>query len=141
MPIDIVDILWQEDTSNVTTVSQALKLEDIQGQASIVLHFKGKTIEVKDISPPFMMGRDLQNDLILDDEWVSRNHASIEFRKGYFILADRSTNGTYLKSGNDAEFRVHQDEMPLRNKGTISLGQTAANRGEASLIRYECDDS
>lgn len=141
MPIEIVDVMWQEDTSNVTTVSAALNLDDLQPKrAHITVRFQGKEVEVKDVSPPFTMGRDHASDLILDDEWVSRNHATIEFHKGHFILIDRSTNGTYLKSGQDEEFRIHRDEVHLRNAGIISLGQISANRSEDTLIQFECHE-
>lgn len=138
MPIEIVDVLWQEDTSNVTTVSQALKLDDIEDRASITVRFGDRTIEVKDVSPPFTMGRDRSNDLIIDDEWISRNHASIEYRKGYFVLVDRSTNGTYLKIDGEEEFRVHRDEVQLRRHGVVSLGQLSSNRVPEQLVRFEC---
>ncbi len=138
MPIEIVDVLWQEDTSNVTTVSAALKIDDLPARAQIKLRYGGRTIELRDLSPPFTMGRDRQNDLIVDDEWVSRNHASIEFRKGHFILVDRSTNGTYLTMEGDEEIRVHRDEVHLRRSGIISLGQVASHRDESSLLYFEC---
>ncbi|MEM9532435.1 MAG: adenylate/guanylate cyclase domain-containing protein [Pseudomonadota bacterium] len=141
MPIEIVDVLWQEDTSNVTTVSQALNLEDVQARASVTVRYGEKVIEVKDISPPFTMGRDHTNDLIIDDEWISRNHASIEYRKGYFVLVDRSTNGTYLKIDGEDEFRVHRDEVHLRRFGVVSLGQLSSNREPQQLVRFECHNS
>ncbi|MEM9303799.1 MAG: adenylate/guanylate cyclase domain-containing protein [Pseudomonadota bacterium] len=138
MPIEIVDVLWQEDTSNVTTVSAALKIDDLPARATLKLRYGDRSIELRDMSPPFTMGRDRQNDLIIDDEWVSRNHASIEFRKGFFILIDRSTNGTYLTTDGDEELRVHRDEVHLRKAGVISLGQMASNRDEESLLYFEC---
>lgn len=137
LPIEIVDIMWQEDTSNVTMVSAALNLDDLMQRMGLIIRFDGKTFEMKDSSPPIMMGRDRQNDLILDDEWVSRNHASIEFRQGYFILVDRSTNGTFVTSGLEEEMRVHRDEVHLGKMGTISLGQIKENRDVGSLIHFE----
>ena len=71
---------------------------------------------------------------------MSRNHATIEFNKGHFILVDRSTNGTYLKSGEEEEFRVHRDEVHLRNAGVISLGQLSENRERDGLVFFECHD-
>lgn len=138
LPIDTVDILWQEDTSNVTTVSQALNLEELTSSIQIQIRFQGKVIDLKETSPPFMIGRDLSNDLTLDDEWVSRNHASIECRKGVFVLIDRSTNGTYLKTAGDQEFRLHRDEAHLRREGVISLGQFSHKRSVDTLIEYNC---
>jgi adenylate cyclase len=137
LPIEIVDVMWQEDTSNVTMVSAALNLDDLMQRMGLTIRFGDQTLEMKDSSPPVMMGRDHQNDLILDDEWVSRNHASIEFRQGHFILVDRSTNGTYVTSGQEDEMRVHRDEVHLGKAGTISLGQIKENREQVSLIHFE----
>lgn len=138
MPIEIVDVLWQEDNSNVTMVSAALKIDDLPTRIHMKVRYRDRDIELKDVSPPFTMGRDRQNDLIVDDEWVSRNHASIEFRKGFFILVDRSTNGTFLTVDGDPEIRVHRDEVHLRKTGVISLGQTSGDRGKETLVYFEC---
>ena len=88
-------------------------------------------------SPPFGLGRDPSNTLVVDNEWVSRNHAIIEFRRGYFVLTDRSTNGTYLQLGDDDEIRLHRDEAQLRKSGKISLGQ-AVNKDPTDVLYFQC---
>ncbi len=43
------------------------------------------------------LGRGLQNDIILEDPRVSRQHAQIRYRSRRFLIADHgSTNGTYV---------------------------------------------
>jgi len=43
------------------------------------------------------VGRGLDNDLVIDDQRVSRHHAQITFRYGHYLLRDqRSTNGTFV---------------------------------------------
>ncbi len=137
-PIDIVDVIWQEDTSNVTTVQRAIRLEDLQAVgAKLTLRYRGKVIEINSSAEPFMMGRDASNGLAVEGDWVSRNHAVIEFKRGYFMVSDRSTNGTFVKVGDDDEIRLHRDEIHLRKSGTISLGQTVANNRE-DVLYYQC---
>ena len=85
-----------------------------------------------------MMGRDASNALVVDAEWVSRTHATIEFKKGYFVLADRSTNATYLKLGEDEEMRLHRDEVHLRKSGAISLGQ-AIGLNQNDVVYFQCN--
>ena len=53
---------------------------------------------------PLLLGRDPQNDLVLDDRRVSRKHAEIRLRLGRYTLYDlQSTNGTYVNGRRVAE--------------------------------------
>src|SRR5262249_40444493 len=123
-PIEIVDVLWQEDLAHVTTVQRVVTMPVEEPQRStLTLRFKSQAFELDELSPPFTVGRDASNSLVVETEWVSRNHALIEWKRGYFTLADRSTNGTWVKIGDDDELFVHRDEARLRRGGTISFGQ------------------
>lgn len=141
MPIDIVDVQWQEDLANVTTVQRVLRIppEDV-ARMSLTLRFRGQSFRLDELSAPFGMGRDAGNELVIDAEWVSRNHALVEWKRGRFLLADRSTNGTWVREGDDEEQFVHRDEMHLRKSGTISLGQAHGGRAE-DLVQYECSEA
>jgi adenylate cyclase len=139
LPIEIVDVIWQEDTSNITTVQRAIRLDDGGStDVKLTLRFRGQVIELNENSDPFSLGRDQGNSLVVETEWVSRNHAQIEFKKGYFILCDRSTNATYVKLGEDDELRVHRDEIHLRKSGTISLGQTVT-ANQQDVLYFQCN--
>jgi pSer/pThr/pTyr-binding forkhead associated (FHA) protein len=49
--------------------------------------------------PEFTIGRDLANELCVDDKTVSSRHARLSFRQGQWWVEDlRSTNGTYINS-------------------------------------------
>lgn len=51
-----------------------------------------------------LIGRDPQNDVVLDDRRVSRKHAEIRLRLGRYTLYDlQSTNGTYVNGRRVAE--------------------------------------
>ncbi|HEV8535055.1 MAG TPA: DUF3662 and FHA domain-containing protein [Candidatus Limnocylindria bacterium] len=53
---------------------------------------------------PLAIGRDPQNDIVLDDRRVSRKHAEIRLRLGRYTLYDlQSTNGTYVNGRRVAE--------------------------------------
>jgi Protein of unknown function (DUF3662)/FHA domain len=68
------------------------------------------SLEQRDASPvrlgpdPLLIGRDPQNDIVLDDRRVSRKHAEIRLRLGRYTLYDlQSTNGTYVNGRRVAE--------------------------------------
>jgi class 3 adenylate cyclase len=130
LPIEIVDVVWQEDTSGMTMVQSAIRIGDIAGAVAqknkLKLRHRGNLIELDEDSEPFMMGREASNNLQVEADWVSRTHAQIEFKRGHFMLCDRSTNATYVTIGQDAELRLHRDEVHLRKSGSISMGQSAA---------------
>ena len=139
LPIEIVDVLWQDDMSNVTTVQRAIRIDENSkiAEAKLTARYRGRVLELSPTSPPFILGRDPNAGLQVDAEWVSRSHAMIEYKRGYFMLTDRSTNGTWVKQGEDDELRLHRDEIHLRKAGCISLGQAlAANKDD--VIYYQC---
>jgi adenylate cyclase len=127
LPIEIVDVVWQEDTSGMTMVQSAIRMGDAApAGAKLTLRHRGKLIELTENSEPFMMGREVSNNLVVEADWVSRTHAQIEYKRGHFMITDRSTNATYVCIGQDPELRLHRDEVHLRTSGSISMGQAAA---------------
>ena len=138
LPIEIVDIIWQEDISNVTTVQRAIRIDDGgTTNVKLTLRYRGQVMELNESSPPFTIGRDASNSLVIDAEWVSRTHAHIEYKKGYFVVADRSTNASYVKLGDDDELRLHRDEVHLRKSGANSLGQ-AIGLNQQDIVYFQC---
>ena len=137
MPIEIVDLVWQEDKSCMTMVQSAIRIGDGGSQGAVLrLRHRGQLLEIGPDSPPFSMGREPGNSLVIEADWVSRTHALVEYKRGHFMVVDRSTNGTYVRIGEDEELKVHRDELHLRKTGTISLGQSfGVNTGD--IIHFE----
>ncbi len=76
----------------------------------------GKRIELGAAS--FQMGRSAKNDLFIDQESISRNHARITFDgRSHWVQDLGSTNGTFL---NDEQVT----ENALRDGDQIRIGQT-----------------
>lgn len=67
---------------------------------------------------PITIGRDPDNDLVLDDRRVSRRHAEIRLRLGRYTLYDlQSTNGTFVNGRRVAE-------IALSDGDRIAIGGT-----------------
>jgi hypothetical protein len=63
------------------------------------------------------IGRGLNNDVVLEDPRISRQHAQVRFKSRRFLIADQgSTNGTYV-NGTPVT-----TEQVLRNGDIVSLG-------------------
>lgn len=84
----------------------------------LVIHAPDRTWELLLVDDAYSIGRTAGNDLVLDYQKISRNHASIERKGRDFILRDlNSTNGTRV-DGN----RIEQHR--LQNGDTFQIGPT-----------------
>ncbi len=137
LPIEIVDVMWQEDVSHVTTVQRVVQFANAPTERMrLVLMHRGQEFIIDELADPFTLGREPGHSLTVDADWVSRDHAMIEWKRGHFVFTDRSTNGSWIDIANEEIF-VHRDAFHLRRSGTISLGQAAA-AGSADLVHFEC---
>lgn len=115
----IYEVLCEKDT--VTVMLKSLPDMDAEVVHRLELICLGDVFEVSDRNPVVTMGRQTQNDLVINDRRVSRFHARIEYRKGKFILIDQSTNGTHVvEHGNDI-LLLRRDEIQLDRSGVIDL--------------------
>ena len=66
------------------------------------------------------IGRDRENDIVLDSDSVSRRHARVEHRDGRIYLTDLdSTNGTYVNDDNEPV-----RDTQLRRGDQVKIGDT-----------------
>ena len=62
------------------------------------------------------IGRRLENDLVIDDPRVSRNHAQLQAIEGHYVLFDlSSTGGTFVNGNRITQTIIYPND-------TISLG-------------------
>ncbi|MDZ7621399.1 MAG: adenylate/guanylate cyclase domain-containing protein [Candidatus Competibacteraceae bacterium] len=135
--MEIFEVIWQD--SNCLTQMSSGGQDTLRRlfYSRLILEHRGRRVEVMPSAQPFTMGRGERSNLVVDRDLVSRSHADIQFRQGKFVLADHSTNGTYLLLDNGARFFVRREEFALHDRGVISLGQVVLENNP-DLIRYEC---
>ena len=87
-------------------------------------------------SKEFCLGRDGTCEICVNSDFASRQHATIKYTFGKFILTDHSSNGTYILSSDEIVTRLSREETVLIGKGTISLGQPYADQ-PLDLVGFE----
>ncbi|MGK0321917.1 MAG: adenylate cyclase, partial [Granulosicoccus sp.] len=99
-------IQWVENDQSETTIITTIKRTDrYQNNLVLDLVVGEKSIRIDTENPVLTFGRAANNDVTIDIESASRNHAKIEFVRGRFLIQDSSTNGTYIiRSGLSPEF-------------------------------------
>ena len=132
--LDIHQVMWElEDMGSTRIGMSAYRKPQIKGN-ELVLTFRKATYSVNEINKKLILGRDDNCQIVIKNDFVSRQHANIEFRSGNFILVDHSSNGTYIRSGDNI-IRLSREDTILRGKGTISLGQPYSDI-PTDLIEY-----
>jgi len=105
----------------VSDVAQAIPVAPASDDCLVVVYQReggaGRCIKLDRL--PLRLGRDPDNELVLEDDGVSRRHARIERRSGRVVLMDvGSTNGTLL---NDVEL---SGIVELNTGDRIQVGST-----------------
>ena len=126
----VAEVIWQEN-SELTMKASSIKPRLVEIELELV------TIDARVVlnghSEALMMGRDATCGLVIRDARASRMHARIERQRDKFLLYDQSTNGTYLKIGDDNEVVLRHEMMPLRGSGRIGFGHPADQAGDEAL--------
>ena len=140
LPIETCDVLWQEDLGGVTVISQVVDVEEMEATLRpLILSHENQKLTLTEASPPIRLGRDPASEIVVDQDWVSRNHAKIEHRSGGYVVVDRSTNGSYVRSDGGETYRVHREEIRLRGRGVLSLGRAIDLAPAETLVHWQCD--
>lgn len=107
-------------------------------RAKLKLKYRGTKLVLRRITETVAIGRDPACAMVIDDEHASRHHCTIQRRHSNFVLADKSTNGTFVTVEGEEEVVLHREEITLRKSGSISFGQPRSAGGEA--LEFTCDE-
>lgn len=120
--VQVIEIIWQQDKPGHMTVVD-LPSFGAPKPSGIDLRFEigGKAWLCDDDRPSVTIGRDLMNTVVLTNSAASRNHATIERRRGKWVLIDHSSNGTFLNVAG-REIHLRHEEAILSDDGGITFG-------------------
>jgi hypothetical protein len=75
-----------------------------------------------DFAERLTVGRSDENDLVVADMSVSRQHGTIAVNNGLVEYADHSSAGSYVRMDNGEELSVFRRALVLSGSGSIALG-------------------
>ncbi len=134
--MDIYQIMWEQDDMSSTRIGiSAFRKPQLEHQ--LVVSCNGKKILVNEYNNKINAGREDSCHIVIKNEFVSRQHATLELRSGNFIITDHSSNGTYIKS-EDSVTRLSRDNTRLTGSGIISLGQPFSDH-PPEVVAYQVE--
>jgi len=135
--VELIELTWQPVTEERTLIVSPHAKADT-GQALLELDLDGVRVEMGPQRRKVTIGRDLEADYTVRDRSASRAHAMIERRRERFVLADHSSNGTYVTFDGRPEMKVHHEELTLVGHGWIAFGQPRAEA--VQVAEFRCVD-
>ena len=129
------EVLWRGD-ADITALN--LTKEHLAKATQWVLKLTyGEESFVVEPAASVRVGRDKQNDIVVPSQHASRLHARVFGRDGNFVIADQSSNGTFVMvDGSTREIRLRREETLLGERGTIGLGSPTSPGGD-HLLHYQ----
>ena len=118
-PVSICEVIWKQDFS-MTVFASGIFNQDAE-KVRLVVTLGDQSCFVDESNFKVKIGRDPSSDIQVSGKRASRHHATIEFIRGAFMLADVSTNATYILQ-DTGETRLHRERTPILGAGKLSLG-------------------
>lgn len=133
---DVHELIWE--VSGLTQVADTSVVEQRLGSTRLELRFGDQTLVCNEDRPLITIGRVPGNDLVVNTDLTSRQHAEISFRRGRFYLTDNSANGTLLVNEDGTTMGLRREQQALRGSGSLCVGGTPETN-PAGLITFDCD--
>jgi len=133
--VDLFEVIWEN--IDVTYIGTMPKFSLSPDENILELTYKNKTKILSRERKAITIGRSPENDLVIEEPRVSRQHARIEYISGKFILSDQSSNGTYVNVEGNRPVFLRREKAILIGKGVIHFFPRK-NPGNTDLIYYTC---
>ena len=135
--VTVCEVLWRTDP-DVTELTLTQESLARASQWVLKLTYGGDSFTVEPTAA-VKIGRDKSNDVVVPSQHASRLHARVFGRDGNFVIADQSSNGTFVMiDGNTRELRLRREEAVMGERGAIGLG-TSVSTGGDHVLRYRVE--
>ena len=133
--ITVYEMIWE--VSGLTQVADMRPQRERVTHSELRLVYQGQAHVVDDARPVLTLGRGKGNDVVVETDLTSRQHAQIEFARGRFHLTDNSSNGTVLVSETGSAQVLRRDKATLGESGKICLGGQPEESADG-VATFEC---
>jgi len=133
--IEIFEVIWQKtdmtfiDSTTVPLIPPVKQVLRLSHQNQFHVVDENRRL--------LTLGREADNDLVIDQPSISRRHARIEYLAGRFVLSDHSTNGTYVLMEGSPGIFLRRDSLTLLGAGKICFQRNEGATPEA-FVPFQC---
>ena len=119
---------WQQSQfESLAAQGDLPALKRSQAVEKVLVKYDGDTYTIDFAHAKLTIGREKDNDVVVDHEWVSRHHATLTWSDGKIVVSDGSSNSTYIRFlDGDREIRIWRDAWTLDRNATLAFGMPLA---------------
>ncbi len=132
--VELCELIWRH--ADDMTMFTAARTNAEPKPLELRLQYRDREVIRRRENDSITMGRAPDCDLVIATNRASRKHCTIERRQDRYVLADQSTNGTYVTTEGGGEILLRREELRLGQHGWIAFGQPRAETEE--VVEYFC---
>jgi class 3 adenylate cyclase len=133
--LDVFQVDWEIDSTLTTRIGLPKFRKPTEARHELLLRYRQQILTLNEQQRSVVIGRGDTCHLIIQSNFASRQHASIDFSFGKFVVTDHSANGTYIRFSDNQVIHLTHQEIMLHGTGAISLGQPFSE-SPADIIEY-----
>lgn len=140
-PMRVSELVWEAENEITQMAGRELDSADFRSggrQQQLKLSLGQQSWTIAPERTPVTIGRDAACSIPVKANLASRLHAKFEYLRGRYVLADHSTNGTYVVAEGGREVFLRRETLPLTGRGVISLGCPLLEQ-TGETLRYSCE--
>jgi adenylate cyclase len=131
--VTVMEVIWERGHA-ITTIMPHIS-HAVPERAHMDIHYDGRTYSLAQQGNALQIGRDVTCQIVVAGAKTSRQHATLEWRRGKFVLTDRSTNGTFIQPDGGELIHLRREEFVLQGTGLIGFGEVPRD-GSPGVVRY-----
>ena len=130
----VYQVLWRTDKLDLTDVNLHSSKTIPGDTGSLLVTLDEERVRVDQWRTSIVIGRSKDCDLVVTDQFASRQHLSIKLVRTHFYLFDHSINGTFVSLESGEEVHVLRRETLLDSTGQICVGRSRVERPSEIIL-------
>lgn len=124
--LDIFHVVRDDEDTTITRVGMSKSRKPSEARNELLLRYNQQVVSISDTLKSAVLGRGDNCDIMVLNNFASRQHARLELTFSKFVLTDHSANGTHIRFNDNHVIHLIHQEIILHGAGAISLGQSFA---------------
>jgi len=132
---ELHEIIW--DVESITAYNGEQPAREDNSYDHVEFSYGDQRVILDLARPVISIGRQKENDLVIEKDLVSRQHLSAQFSRGRCTITDNSTNGSTVRLDDGEQYELKRESIRVSGSGVVIPGMP--DDAESGYeIRFRC---